>query len=132
MLRLYLFEYNMKLTIFYHFLLLELKSKIVPSCHLHDTIHSCLDMTVSNLPEYCRGHALIKRVPSLPGQDAAIQGRHSYTDHEGKKESGRDLQGGCPGFPQEKCICTLHCWGCHHRYGYKYMKEVVDDGNCFL
>lgn len=41
-------------------------------------------------------------------QDAAHQGRHSHTHHEGEEESGGDLQRGRPGFPQEERLRALH------------------------
>lgn len=41
-------------------------------------------------------------------QDAAHQGRHSHTHHEGQEESGGDLQGRRPGLPEEERLRAVH------------------------
>lgn len=58
-------------------------------------------------------YSIIMGLLVLVQQDAAYQGRHSHTHHEGQEESGGGLQRGRAGVPQEKCFCALHSRSCY-------------------
>lgn len=58
-------------------------------------------------------YSIIMGLLVLVQQDAAYQGRHSHTHHEGQEESGGGLQRGRAGVPEEKCFCALHSWSCY-------------------
>lgn len=68
-----------------------------------------LSRTVRNIMFF----SIIMGLLVLVQQDAAYQGRHSYTHHEGQEESGGGLQRGCTCVPQEKCFCALHSRSCY-------------------